>query len=124
MASPIHYNELLANLPTASGRLNDAEPRPHSQAYWEWLASQPKAFLSKSRQDADLLFRRTGITFNVYGDDAGTERLIPFDLIPRIIPRAPCASCWSLWPADVYGERPCLKAPNIYCEQLFTQHLG
>jgi uncharacterized circularly permuted ATP-grasp superfamily protein len=38
------------------------------------------------KQQADLRFRQEGITFTVYGDNAGTERLIPFDMIPRIIP--------------------------------------
>jgi uncharacterized circularly permuted ATP-grasp superfamily protein len=44
------------------------------------------------REEAEMIFRRVGITFAVYGakdeDGAGTERLIPFDLIPRIIPAA------------------------------------
>lgn len=123
MAPPTHYNELLANLPSALGRLSDAEPRPHSRAYWEWLASQPKTFLSKSRQDADLLFRRTGITFNVYGDDAGTERLIPFDLIPRIIPKAEWirvekgliqrVTALNAFLQDIYSDQKILRARLI-----------
>ena len=43
---------------------------------------------SASASDAEALFRRTGITFAVYGDDAATERLIPFDIIPRILSAA------------------------------------
>jgi uncharacterized circularly permuted ATP-grasp superfamily protein len=39
----------------------------------------------KAGQGRRGVFRRTGITFNVYGEDAGQERLIPFDMIPRII---------------------------------------
>ena len=51
----------------------------------EWLrATEPATFASK-REEADLIFRRVGITFNVYGDQAGTERLIPFDIIPRVL---------------------------------------
>ena len=41
--------------------------------------------MEQKRQEADLLFRRVGITFAVYGDEAGSERLIPFDTIPRMI---------------------------------------
>jgi hypothetical protein len=40
----------------------------------------------QKRQAVDLAFLRQGITFNVYGDQAGAERIFPFDLIPRIIP--------------------------------------
>lgn len=53
--------------------------------YAEWLDSTSKDFLNKKDNLADLMFRRLGITFTVYGDDAATERLIPFDIIPRII---------------------------------------
>jgi uncharacterized circularly permuted ATP-grasp superfamily protein len=50
------------------------------------------------REEAEVIFRRVGITFAVYGakdDGAGTERLIPFDLIPRVIP----AHEWRSWSA-------------------------
>lgn len=60
--------------------------RPHYTAYWNWLATQPAEVIQRAKAEADLFFRRVGITFNVYGDEAGTERLIPFDLIPRILP--------------------------------------
>lgn len=40
------------------------------------------------RQSVDLAFLRQGVTFNVYGDSAGTEKIFPFDLLPRIIPAA------------------------------------
>lgn len=53
--------------------------------YGEWLDSTSKDFLNKKNSLADLMFRRLGITFTVYGDDAATERMIPFDIIPRII---------------------------------------
>ncbi len=69
---------------SASGPTSD--PRPHCQAYWNWLKGQSEETMERARIEADLFFRRVGITFNVYGDEAGTERLIPFDLIPRILP--------------------------------------
>ena len=47
-----------------------------------WLAEQPKDFFTTRRGHAELMFRRIGITFNVYGDKDSTERLIPFDIIP------------------------------------------
>ncbi len=64
--------------------------RPHYAAYDAWLARQPRDVMRARREEAEMIFRRVGITFAVYGakdeDGAGAERLIPFDLIPRIIP--------------------------------------
>ncbi len=64
--------------------------REHYRRYAEWLAHQPEDMMRTRRDEAEMIFRRVGITFAVYGakdeDGAGTERLIPFDLIPRIIP--------------------------------------
>ena len=60
--------------------------------YAGWLAEQPGDAMQLRREEAELIFRRVGITFAVYGakdeGGAGTERLIPFDLIPRIIAAA------------------------------------
>lgn len=64
--------------------------RAHYTAYARWLAQQPEGVMANRRAEAEVIFRRVGITFAVYGDKdedgAGTERLIPFDLIPRVIP--------------------------------------
>ncbi|HSH73903.1 MAG TPA: circularly permuted type 2 ATP-grasp protein [Methylophilaceae bacterium] len=54
-------------------------------AYADWLRDVPHKQLESKRQEAELLFRRVGITFNVYGETAGAERLIPFDVIPRLL---------------------------------------
>ena len=62
--------------------------REHYRAFDAWLQRQPLERIERKRAEADLTFRRVGITFAVYGDAAGTERLIPFDTIPRIIPAA------------------------------------
>src|SRR3954454_9464828 len=50
-----------------------------------WLKETPPDALEYRRQEAELLFRRIGITFAVYGDAEAQERLIPFDVIPRIL---------------------------------------
>ena len=64
--------------------------RPHYRSYHAWLSRQSHQAMADRQQEAEMVFRRVGITFAVYGDKdaegAGTERLIPFDLIPRIIP--------------------------------------
>ena len=60
--------------------------RPHYREFARWLARTPGEQLARRREEADLLFHRAGITFTLYGDEQGTERLIPFDTIPRSIP--------------------------------------
>ncbi|MBI1386706.1 MAG: circularly permuted type 2 ATP-grasp protein [Rhizobiales bacterium] len=54
----------------------------------EWLEAQPLSLLHAKQAEADTIFRRLGITFAVYGDEQASERLIPFDLIPRLISAA------------------------------------
>jgi uncharacterized circularly permuted ATP-grasp superfamily protein len=54
----------------------------------QWLEAQEIADLARKRSEAEALFRRTGITFAVYGEDTASERLIPFDIIPRILSAA------------------------------------
>jgi uncharacterized circularly permuted ATP-grasp superfamily protein len=80
--------------------------------YNTWLAEQSGALLSNKRAEADLVFRRVGITFAVYGDDAGTERLIPFDIIPRIIPAAE-------WRQLEAGLRQRVKALNRFLHDVY-----
>jgi uncharacterized circularly permuted ATP-grasp superfamily protein len=54
----------------------------------QWLEGQEIGDLAAKREEAEALFRRTGITFAVYGGNDATERLIPFDIIPRILSAA------------------------------------
>ena len=74
-----HYDEMHAA---------DGAVRAHFRPLAEWLAETPAERVAEKRREADLLFHRVGITFAVYGDNAGAERLIPFDTIPRVIPKA------------------------------------
>jgi len=53
--------------------------------YGRWFEGEDHARLRRKQREADDVFRMTGITFNVYGQSAAEERLIPFDIIPRII---------------------------------------
>jgi uncharacterized circularly permuted ATP-grasp superfamily protein len=103
--------------------------RKHYQAFEDWLKGKPEEFIRSKRAEADLTFRRVGITFAVYGDDAGTERLIPFDIIPRVIP----ASEWTFLDRglkqrvralnafihDVYHQQRIVRAGIIPAEQVF-----
>jgi uncharacterized circularly permuted ATP-grasp superfamily protein len=110
----------------------DAEgaPRTHCLRYWNWLEEQPDERLAQKRAEADALFHRVGITFAVYGENAGTERLIPFDIVPRILPvqewRALEAGlkqrvrALNAFIRDVYHEQEILKAGKIPAEQVLT----
>jgi uncharacterized circularly permuted ATP-grasp superfamily protein len=66
----------------------EGEARTHYAQLGQWLQSMPPEVVEEKRREADLLFHRVGITFAVYGDEQGAERLIPFDTIPRIIPQS------------------------------------
>src|SRR5580704_4526284 len=61
-------------------------PRAHYSRFRELFQSLTQEEFDHKRQSVDLAFLRQGITFNVYGDSAGTEKIFPFDLLPRIIP--------------------------------------
>lgn len=54
----------------------------------EWLDAHPPSFLARKRREAETIFRRLGITFAVYGSREAAERLIPFDIIPRVLSAA------------------------------------
>jgi uncharacterized circularly permuted ATP-grasp superfamily protein len=81
----LKFDEMYEALP-----FDGSDVRPHYKRYAQWLAQQSGQAMQSRREEAEMIFRRVGITFAVYGDKdengAGTERLIPFDLIPRIIP--------------------------------------
>jgi len=66
-------------------RTPDGGIRPHYHALIEALASLPHEELLRRKQSADLSFLTQGITFTVYGRDEGTERIFPYDMLPRLI---------------------------------------
>ena len=123
------FDEMYAQLPFV-----DSAVRPHYRNYLDWLKRQDPQTMRDRREEAEMIFRRVGITFAVYGDKdedgAGTERLIPFDLIPRIIP----AHEWTrmqeglvqrvhalnLFIHDVYHAQNILKAGIIPSEQILN----
>ncbi len=63
----------------------DGQVRAPYEAVKTWLDLKTPAALEKKARDAEGVFRRTGITFAVYGEEAASERLIPFDIVPRVI---------------------------------------
>jgi uncharacterized circularly permuted ATP-grasp superfamily protein len=66
----------------------DGEVRPHYRKLFESLQNFDREQFERKRSAVDLSFLRQGVTFTVYDDEAGTERIFPFDLVPRIIPQS------------------------------------
>ncbi|PZT92045.1 MAG: hypothetical protein DI637_01265 [Citromicrobium sp.] len=66
-------------------RKSDGGVRDAYGGYCTWYDGQDKDLLLRKHGEAETNFRKTGITFNVYGEDEAEERLIPFDMVPRII---------------------------------------
>ena len=103
--------------------------REHYKPYLDWLKSRPAGYLNQKMAEADLLFRRIGITFAVYGEDEGAERLIPSDPVPRII----SATDWeylkkgieqrvtalNMFLDDVYHDGRILKEKIIPAEKIY-----
>lgn len=93
-----------------------------------WLQRTPRSFLSQRRHDAEFVFRRTGITFAVYSEGGDPDRLIPFDIIPRLIGAheweflhrglAQRVRALNAFLADSYGPRDFLRAGHIPAELL------
>lgn len=66
-------------------RQETGAPRPAYSGLAKWMDDIPPDELERKQEEANILFRRLGITFAVYGEGGDPERLIPFDLIPRVI---------------------------------------
>jgi len=110
-------------------RGHDGEIRPAYAALHAWLGGLPPDLLDHRRREAELIFRRIGITFAVYGEADSTERLIPFDVIPRII----ASQEWEIlsrgleqrvkainaYIKDIYGRREILKAGVVPEDLIF-----
>ncbi|MGC2617885.1 MAG: circularly permuted type 2 ATP-grasp protein, partial [Acidobacteriaceae bacterium] len=59
--------------------------RPHYEALFNELTTLPPEEIRRRKQSADASFLMQGITFTVYGREEGTERIFPYDLIPRLV---------------------------------------
>ena len=76
-------------------RLQDNSVRTAYRDLTAWLQYTPNEIFLRKRQEADALFRRLGITFAVYSEGGDRERLIPFDIIPRVLALGPEAEILS-----------------------------
>lgn len=90
------------------------EIRPHYRRLTERLSTLPVAEFNQRRAAVDLAFLSRGVTFTVYGDNEGTERIFPFDLIPRIIPN-------SEWTQIEAGLVQRITALNLFLHDIYHE---
>ena len=90
----------------------DGSVRAAYSDYSDWYHRQDPGLMRRKGQEAETFFRKTGITFNVYGDDAGEERLLPFDMIPRIITAGE-------WRKLVKGIEQRVRALNAFLHDIY-----
>jgi len=110
--------------------LPDGSVRSHYRPLKERLDCLSEEEFQQKRQAIDLAFLRQGVTFTVYNDDQGTERIFPFDLIPRIIPDREWRhieagliqriTALNLFLADIYGPQAILKEKRVPPELILS----
>ncbi len=98
-------------------------PREMIREIDRWLKGMPIDELRRKRDEASVLFRRLGITFIVYGREGGTERLIPFDVIPRVFSAAEWrrleegsiqrVRALNMFLADIYNKQEIIRAGTV-----------
>ena len=101
--SPAQFDEMYAP---------DGSVREAYRDYQQWLSEQDPEWMRRKAGEAESVFRRTGITFNVYGEDDAEERLIPFDMAPRIL-------TGSEWRKLSRGIEQRVRALNAFMHDLY-----
>jgi uncharacterized circularly permuted ATP-grasp superfamily protein len=110
--------------------LDGSGVRPAYEALAAWIAAAPPDLLKARAKQAEVVFRRMGVTFAVYGDAESNERLIPFDVVPRIL----AAREWmelerglkqrvaalNAFLKDIYGPQDCLRAGVAPADLILT----
>ncbi len=119
-----HFNEMYTG---------DGAVRNIYQRYARWLTALPDGTLERRNAEAELLFRRLGITFAVYGEADDAERLIPFDIVPRIFGAAEWqrlelglkqrVRALNAFLHDIYHEQEIIKAGVISAHQVLDNVL-
>ena len=104
-------------------------PRSAYERVKAWLEETPPAELRLRSREAEMLFRRIGITFAVYGDSDAEERIIPFDIVPRVLTQSEWQTlskgleqrvrALNLFLADIYGAGEILRAGHVPQELIY-----
>jgi uncharacterized circularly permuted ATP-grasp superfamily protein len=107
----------------------DGASRPGYEFLKRWLETTPAELFAQRRAEAELLFRRIGITFAVYGNADAEERIIPFDIIPRVLTKAEWlrlssglvqrVKALNAFLADVYGAGEIIAAGKIPADLVY-----
>jgi uncharacterized circularly permuted ATP-grasp superfamily protein len=121
------------------GRGGPAKPRPEFVDLARWMQDTPPSEMDRRLQSAEAAFRQLGITFAVYGERDSSERIIPFDIVPRIFTRSEWTrlsegliqrvEAINAFLNDIYGERRILKEgvlpPDlIFCNDQFRPEVA
>ena len=89
-------------------------PRPAAHALTQVIDALPPGEIERRQRSAERALMAMGITFNVYGDDEGTERIFPFDLIPRIVSATE-------WRTIERGLKQRIRALNLFVDDIYHQ---
>src|SRR5260370_39745563 len=89
-----------------------AQPRAAARPLVQFMETLPDGELLRRQQSAERALLHMGITFNVYGDSAGTERISPFDLVPRIVAA-------SEWDHIERGLKQRIRALNLFIDDIY-----
>ncbi|MEI7839037.1 MAG: circularly permuted type 2 ATP-grasp protein [Methylococcaceae bacterium] len=95
-------------------RIDDVKIRDIYQHYQHWQSNLSTGTLERKSAEAELLFRRLGITFAVYGESSGSERVIPFDIVPRIFSRTE-------WTRLELGIKQRVRALNAFLHDIYHE---
>jgi uncharacterized circularly permuted ATP-grasp superfamily protein len=117
--SDTHFNEMY----------QDAAVRPPYARLEDWMRSMPAELRQMKQAEAESLFRRIGITFAVYGEGGDPDRLIPFDMFPRVFAQSEWrrldrgvkqrARALNAFIADVYGRGEIIRAGRVPAELIY-----
>ena len=92
--------------------LSQDDVRQPYKSFHDWFTDQDALELASKSAEAETFFRRTGITFNVYGQQEAAERLIPFDMVPRIMAK-------SEWDELAEGIEQRVEALNLFLHDIY-----
>src|ERR1700692_227457 len=115
---PVEVETIFGDYPLDSAfdemREGNGELRPHYRALAETLARLPHDEMQRRKQSADLSFLTQGITFTVYGRDEGTERIFPYDLLPRLVTSQE-------WERIERGLTQRITALNLFLRDIYSE---
>jgi uncharacterized circularly permuted ATP-grasp superfamily protein len=94
--------------------VDKGQPRPEAASLIQWMQQLGEKALRQHQEAAQIALYKLGVTFNVYSDNQGVERVFPFDIIPRII----SAQEWE-WLENGLKQR--IRALNLFLEDIYSQ---